>query len=83
MQDKVWTEEEREKAADSFSGRMMQTQHIVEEVKLTNGDTVRVLCAGINLECELNEAREILMLAEFTDSEHLTRYYEWLARNTK
>lgn len=53
MSDKVWSQEQREAAADRFSGRMMWTQNIVDTIKLPCGDTVSVLRAGIEAECEL------------------------------
>lgn len=79
--EKVWTPEQREAAADSFSGRMMQTQNVVDTVVLPCGDTVRVLRAGIEVECELSEAVELLKSPARIDPEYRAKRSEFLKRN--
>lgn len=52
-----WTKEERERAADDFSGEMMRTENRVTTTVLVCGDRVTILEAAHNLQCRFNAAR--------------------------
>lgn len=88
MASKEWTQEQRERAAEQvwkLSGRELDDPLIYAwKIDVLSSDPDPYSYGeslAVNIQCELNEARELLMFAEFTDSEHLTRYGRWLSRN--
>lgn len=92
MASKVWTQEQRERAADDFSGAMIWTQNRTVKIVLPCGDRIHITEAELNTQCslnhlqdQLNEARELLENEPKDISQNRIEWQSkrraWLSRN--